>query len=180
MLVIQILDDQNLYNQIELIYSFSIIFNILFDFGLRGYFTYSLRKIKKRAKYSMEVLNYFNSLFLLITIISFLLISVIFNFLIKSQIIIFVFIYFRFVYLYITFFFKVYFRMVSNPFYIFLITIPINLLILVFIFYGAIFNNSTLDLITYFLPFVLFLIFYLCYLIFTFKFDIKLTRSFFL
>ena len=72
-----------------------------------------------------------------------------------------------------------YFRMVSNPFYIFLITIPINLLILVFIFYGAIFNNSTLDLITYFLPFVLFLIFYLCYLIFTFKFDIKLTRSFF-
>ena len=61
--------------------------------------------------------------------------------------------------------------MVLNHLY-FLITIPVNLLILVFIIYGAIFNNSTLDLITYFLPFVLFLIFYMCYLIFTFKFEI--------
>ena len=30
-------EDKNLYNQIELIYSFCVIFNILFDFGLRGY-----------------------------------------------------------------------------------------------------------------------------------------------
>lgn len=66
LLIIQIFDDRVLYNQIELIYSFSIIFNIFFDFGLRGYFTYSLRKIKNKRQYSIEVLNYFNSLFLLI------------------------------------------------------------------------------------------------------------------
>ena len=177
LLVIQIIDDQNLYNQIELIYSFSVIFNILFDFGLRGYFTYSLRKIKKRAQYSIEVLNYFNSLFLLITIISFLSVSLIFNLLNKSQLIIFILIYFRFIYLYITFFFKVYFRMVLSPFYIFFITIPVNLLVLILIFYGLVFNNSNLDLVTYFLPFVLFLIIYMCYLIFTFKFKIEFIKS---
>ena len=105
LLIIQIFDDRVLYNQIELIYSFSIIFNIFFDFGLRGYFTYSLRKIKNKRQYSIEVLNYFNSLFLLISVLTLLLISLIFNIFEKSQLIIFSLIYFRFVYLYLTFFF---------------------------------------------------------------------------
>ena len=98
LLIIQIFDDKILYNQIELIYSFSVIFNIVFDFGLRGYFTYSLRKIKKRKQYSIEVLNYFNSLFLIITIVSVLCISFLFALLNSAEIIIFSLIYFlRFV-----------------------------------------------------------------------------------
>jgi len=176
LLIIQIFDDRNLYNQIELIYSFSIIFNILFDFGLRGYFTYSLRKIKKKKHYSIEVLNYFNSLFLLISIISVLFISIIFNLFNESQIIIFSLIYFRFTYLYITFFFKVYFRMVMSPFYIFFITIPINLIIVILIFWGLLFNNSSLSLINYFLPFVIFLIIYIFYIFSSSKFTIEFNK----
>ena len=176
LLVIQIFDDRSLYNQIELIYSFSIIFNIIFDFGLRGYFTYSLRKIKKKKQYSIEVLNYFNSLFLLISIISVLFISIIFNLFNESQIIIFSLIYFRFTYLYITFFFKVYFRMVMSPFYIFFITIPINLIIVILIFWGLLFNNSSLSLINYFLPFVIFLIIYIFYIFFSSKFTIEYNK----
>ena len=50
LLVIQISDDQNLYNQIELIYSFSIIFNILFDFWFKRLFHVLTKKIKKKSK----------------------------------------------------------------------------------------------------------------------------------
>ena len=177
LLIIQIFDDRILYNQIELIYSFSIIFNIFFDFGLRGYFTYSLRKIKNKRQYSIEVLNYFNSLFLLISVLTLLLISLIFNIFEKSQLIIFSLIYFRFVYLYLTFFFKVYFRLISNPFYIFFITIPINLLVVIFIFYGLLFNNSNIDLIIYFLPFIILLTFYILYLILSLKLKITFYRT---
>ena len=177
LLIIQIFDDRILYNQIELIYSFSIIFNIFFDFGLRGYFTYSLRKIKNKRQFSIEVLNYFNSLFLLISVLTLLLISLIFNNFEKSQLIIFSLIYFRFVYLYLTFFFKVYFRLISNPFYIFFITIPINLLVVIFIFYGLLFNNSNIDLITYFLPFIILLTFYILYLILSLKLKIIFYRT---
>ena len=177
LLIIQIFDDRVLYNQIELIYSFSIIFNIFFDFGLRGYFTYSLRKIKNKRKYSIEVLNYFNSLFLLISVLTLLLISLIFKIFDKSQLIIFLLIYFRFVYLYLTFFFKVYFRLVSNPFYIFFITIPINLLVVIFIFYGLLFNNSNIDLIIYFLPFIILLTFYILYLILSLKLKITFYKT---
>ena len=177
LLIIQIFDDRVLYNQIELIYSFSIIFNVFFDFGLRGYFTYSLRKIKNKRQYSIEVLNYFNSLFLLISVLTLLLISLIFNIFEKSQLIIFSLIYFRFVYLYLTFFFKVYFRLISNPFYIFFITIPINLLVVIFIFYGLLFNNSNIDLIIYFLPFIILLTFYILYLILSLKLKITFYRT---
>ncbi len=177
LLIIQIFGDKNLYNQIELIYSISIIFNILFDFGLRGYFTFSLRKITQRSKYSQEVLNYFNSLFLLITIFSILFISIIFNLANESQVIIFCLIYFRFVYLYITFFFKVYFRMTLNPFYIFFLTIPTNLLVIFLIFFGLIYKNSNIDIITYFLPFIIFFIFYILYLISNLKFRIEFNKT---
>ena len=177
LLIIQIFDDKILYNQIELIYSFSVIFNIVFDFGLRGYFTYSLRKIKKRKQYSIEVLNYFNSLFLIITIVSVLCISFLFALLNSAEIIIFSLIYFRFAYLYITFFFKVYFRMISNPFYIFFINIPVNLLVILFIFYGLLFRNSTINLVTYFFPFIIFLLIYIFYLIVTLKFSIKFSKT---
>ena len=166
-----------MYNQIELIYSFSVIFNIVFDFGLRGYFTYSLRKIKKRKQYSIEVLNYFNSLFLIITIVSVLCISFLFALLNSTEIIIFSLIYFRFAYLYITFFFKVYFRMISNPFYIFFINIPVNLLVILFIFYGFLFKNSNIDLVTYFFPFIIFLLVYVFYLIATLEFSIKFSKT---
>ena len=177
LLIIQIFDDKILYNQIELIYSFSVIFNIVFDFGLRGYFTYSLRKIKKRKQYSIEVLNYFNSLFLIITIVSVLCISFLFALLNSTEIIIFSLIYFRFAYLYITFFFKVYFRMISNPFYIFFINIPVNLLVILFIFYGFLFKNSNIDLVTYFFPFIIFLLVYVFYLIATLEFSIKFSKT---
>ena len=177
LLIIQIFDDKILYNQIELIYSFSVIFNIVFDFGLRGYFTYSLRKIKKRKQYSIEVLNYFNSLFLIITIVSVLCISFLFALLNSTEIIIFSLIYFRFAYLYITFFFKVYFRMISNPFYIFFINIPVNLLVILFIFYGFLFKNSNIDLVTYFFPFIIFLLLYVFYLIATLEFSIKFSKT---
>lgn len=177
LLIIQIFEDQNLYNEIELIYSFSIIFNILFDFGLRGYFTYSLRKIKRKKQYSIKVLNYFNSLFLIISLVSVLIISILFNLLNKSVIIIFSLVYFRFAYLYITFFFKVYFRMVSNPFYIFFLSIPVNLFVLIFIVFGLYFKSSTIDLINYFLPFIIFLSIYFLYLIFKLKFTIKLSKT---
>lgn len=177
LLIIQIFDDKILYNQIELIYSFSVIFNIVFDFGLRGYFTYSLRKIKKRKQYSIEVLNYFNSLFLIITIVCVLCISFLFVLLNSAEIIIFSLIYFRFAYLYITFFFKVYFRMISNPFYIFFINIPVNLLVIIFIFYGLLFKNSTINLVTYFFPFIIFLLIYNFYLIVTLKFSIKFSKT---
>ena len=177
LLIIQIFGDKNLYNQIELIYSFCVIFNILFDFGLRGYFTYSLRKIKRKKQYSIKVLSYFNSLFLMITIASVLILSILFNLVNKSQIIIFTLVYFRFAYLYITFFFKVYFRMISNPFYIFLISIPVNIFVLIFIFVGFYLKNSTIDLIFYFSPFIIFLFIYIVYLIFNLKFKIEFNNT---
>ena len=177
LLIIQIFEDKNLYNQIELIYSFCVIFNILFDFGLRGYFTYTLRNIKRKKQYSIKVFNYFNSLFLMITIASVLILSILFNLINKSQIIIFVLVYFRFAYLYITFFFKVYFRMISNPFYIFLISIPVNMFVLIFISFGFYSKNSTIDLITYFSPFIIFLFIYIFYLIFNLKFKIELNKT---
>ena len=176
LLIVHIFEDQNLYNEVELIYSFSIIFNILFDFGLRGYFIYSLRKIKRKKQYSTKVLNYFNSLFLMITIVSVLILSILFTILNKSQIIIFSLVYLRFTFLYITFFFKVYFRMVSNPFYIFFLTIPVNLFVLIFILFGLYFKSSTIDLIIYFLPFIIFLIIYIVYLILNLKFIINLNK----
>ena len=177
LLIIQIFEDQILYNKIELIYSLSLIFNILFDFGFRGYFTYSLRKIKRKKQYTIKILNYFNSLVLIITLVSVLILSILFNFLNKSEIIIVSLVYFRFAYLYITFFFKVYFRMVSNPFYIFFLSIPVNLFILIFILFSSYFKSSTINLINYFLPFVIFLGIYFLYLIFRLKFTIKFYKT---
>ena len=46
LLLLHFLDDTNLYNTIEFIYSIALIINIFIDFGTRGYMTYSLGSTK--------------------------------------------------------------------------------------------------------------------------------------
>jgi len=164
LLVIQLLGDRVLYNEIELIYSISLIFNVFFDFGIRGYFTYSLRKIKDKKKYASEILQLFNLLFLLISIVFLITIISIYNLDNFFNLTIYMLVYFRFAYLFITSFYKVYFRMISNPFFIFYFTITSNIMILIIIIYGVLIKDSKIDLIMFFLPIIGFSLLYLLYL----------------
>ena len=164
LLVIQLLNDRVLYNEIELIYSISLIFNVIFDFGIRGYFTYSLRKIKDKKKYAKQILQLFNLLFLLISILFLISIISIYTLNNFSKLTIYILIYFRFAYLFITYFYKVYFRMISNPFFIFFFTITINIMVFIIIIYGVLIKDSNIDLLMFFLPIIGFSILYLLYL----------------
>ncbi len=164
LLVIQLLNDRVLYNEIELIYSISLIFNVIFDFGIRGYFTYSLRKIKDKKKYAKQILQLFNLLFLLISILFLISIISIYTLDNFSKLTIYILIYFRFAYLFITNFYKVYFRMISNPFFIFFFTITVNIMVFIIIIYGVLIKDSNIDLLMFFLPIIGFSLLYLLYL----------------
>ena len=51
------------------------------------------------------------------------------------------------------------------------------MIVLIFIFVGFYLDNSTIDLITYFSPFIIFLFIYIVYLIFNLKFKIEFNNT---
>lgn len=158
--LLKLIGNQDLYNKIEFIYSIALIFNIFFDFGIRGYLIYSFRLNKSVKDYSEKVFKFLNLLLLLYLIIF------IFFFLIKFNIkisitdtLIIILIFIRSIYLLIINFYKVYYRIKNIPSNIYYYTIPVNILVfgLVVYFY---FNNIDVNLEYFFIPFFFLILFH--------------------
>jgi O-antigen/teichoic acid export membrane protein len=160
LVLLKLIGNQDLYNKIEFIYSIALIFNIFFDFGIRGYLIYSFRLNKNVKNYTEKVLKFLNLLLLLYLIIF------IFFFLIKFKIkisitdaLIIILIFIRSIYLLIINFYRVYYRIKNIPSNIYYYTIPVNILVfgLVVYFY---YNNIVVNLEYFFLPFFFLILFH--------------------
>ena len=158
LLLLHFLDDTNLYNTIEFIYSIVLIINIFIDFGTRGYMTYSFRFHKNKKEYTFSIIKLFN--FLLITyLVLFFLIIFFFNKFSFIDLAILYFVFIRAIYLCIVNIYRVFFRINTNPAYIFALSIPVQLFtaFTIMIFYLL---DKEINLNYFFLPTLIFLFFY--------------------
>ena len=158
LLILHFFNDTYLYTSIEFVYSMTLIINIAIDFGLRGYMGYSFRFEKKVEDYTSSIIKTFNFL-LLIYCVLFILIFLISKNYLKIDYSIIYLIFVRGIYLSIINIYRVYFRLNSNPIYIFIISIPIQIftVILILIFYHF---NKQFYLHYFFISILIFLIIY--------------------
>lgn len=171
LLVLKFLGNKIIYNQIELIYSYSLILSVLLDFGIKGYFIYSFRFKKNLNIYAQETKSIFNFLILIYFLIIIIFFSFGKNFLIDFMIIYIAI--FRSIFLVITNFYRVYFRIIDVPQNIFLLTIPISLIMCLCIL-GIYYFNFKLTLIVFFSPVFFFLIIY--FVIILFKLNLNISK----
>jgi hypothetical protein len=158
LLILHFFNDIYLYNSIEFVYSMTLIINIVIDFGLRGYMNYSFRFEKKVEDYTSSIIKTFNFLLLIYSILFILIFLISKNYLQIDYTIIYL-IFLRGIYLSIINIYRVYFRLNSNPIYIFIISIPIQIftVILILIIYHF---NKQFYLHYFFISILIFLIFY--------------------
>ena len=159
LLLLYFFDDKNLYNTIEFIYSISLILNIIIDFGTRGYMTYSFRFYKNKKKYTFKIIKIFN-LLLVIYIFFFSLIALFINKFTFVDLAIIYFIFIRAIYLCIINIYRAYFRINTNPSYIYAWSIPVQLVtaFVIMVLYSL---DVGINLNYFFLSTLAFLIFYI-------------------
>ena len=173
LLVLKLIGNQKIYNNIEFIYSLSLILNIFFDFGIRGFLIYSFRFKRNVYKYSFESFKFLNSILILYIIIFVIFYFFSFNFFLDFLIISLIFC--RAIYLLIVNFLRVLFRIINKPFQIFTYSLIANLatciLIICFFYYKIEFKIQF-----FFGPFLLFILIYSFYFLFTKNFETKISK----
>lgn len=165
LLILKFLGNNFLYNQIELIYSISIIFNVFLDFGLRGHFVYSYRFYDSKADHINDHLKSYNSLFFIyIGAVLILLIFIKYSY--PEIFLLSCLIFIRIIYLFIINFFRFFFRFYSKINYFFLLTIPVNIVTIFLIIYFNFFDFKYVLIYFFVSQFLLILIYFI---IFSFK-----------
>ena len=152
-------NDRYLYNSVEFIYSIALIINVFIDFGTRGYMTYSFRFHKNKKEYTFSIIKLFN-LLLIIYVILFSFIIFFLNTLSLIDLAVIYFIFIRAIYLCIINIYRAFFRINSNPSFIFFWSIPVQIITALIIF-TIYFLNKEINLNYFFLPTLIFLFFYI-------------------
>ena len=161
LIVLKLYDDKDLYNSIEYIYSIAVVIVIFFDFGLKNYTFYFLKKssnIDNDIKKIEDTFYFFLLFFLLFLILFFIFYEKFYN-----EILILIFI--RVIYLTIINFYKIYYRAKDIPSRIFIFSIPVSILTILLMIWNLFYYNG--NSLIFFFIIQLFLI--LLYFIFQIK-----------
>ncbi len=141
LLILKFIGDPLIYNKIELIYSISIIINVFIDFGIKGHFVYSYRFYISKNQHKDTYLKAYSVL-----ILYYIFFSIVLCFLLKvynfSSLIIVILIFVRVFYLLIINFYKYFYRFYYNINYFFLLTLPVNIITILIIFFFVKFNDN--------------------------------------
>lgn len=175
LLVLKLIGNQQIYNNIELIYSLSLIINIFLDFGIRGFLIYSFRFKKDIYKYTFETFKFLNSILILYLLIFILFYFFSFNFILDFLIVSLIF--FRAIYLLMLNFLRVFFRIINKPIKIFIYSLIANLTACILIYYFF-YNKIEFTIEIFFFPFLLFIIIYYLYFLLEGSFDIRINKIF--
>jgi hypothetical protein len=171
LLLLHFFNNNSLYNTIEFVYSIALIINIFIDFGTRGYMTYSFRFHKNKKEYTFSIIKLFN-LLLIIYVICFSLITFFLNKFSFIDLAIIYFVFIRAIYLCIINIYRVFFRLNTNPAYIFAWSIPIQIFTIFIIMMFYLFDRE-INLNYFFLPTLIFLFFYVLRLIIKNEIDLN-------
>lgn len=156
LIILKLYNDKNLYNSLEYIYSIAVIILIFFDFGLKNYTFYFLKKstnINNDINKIENTFYFFLLIFLLFLILSFLISERLYN-----QILVLILV--RVVYLTLINFYKIYFRAKDTPSKIFIYSIPVSILTILIMSLNLIYFNKN-DLLIFFSIQFFFIFFYL-------------------
>lgn len=140
--------DQNIYNDIEYVFSVASIFVIFLDFGINTYYFYGFKESKDRSSFIEKVRHYFGISIVMYMIIGLLLFPISFFFKQVNFLIFFVCI--RILYLLFLNFHASYFRLKDSPSKIYWYSIPINLLTIALVV--VLKNTSNSILFWFFIP----------------------------
>jgi hypothetical protein len=129
LLILKLFNDQNIYNQVELIFSISLLANVFLDFGIKGRFIYEYRFLRKQKNLHLEYLYSYNSL--IIFYIAASIIIIIINYLFYYDYLLLLIFFIRFIYIFLINFYKFFFRFYYNINYYFFLTIPVQIIIII-------------------------------------------------
>ncbi len=131
--------DKNLYNQVEIIYTISMIFYIFADGGIKNYSLAHFRKAQNSKKFINEKLNYINTLILYYLVIFFPLI--LFFFLLKKISVIYFLILFRLLFLIFNNYLKVHYSLLNKQLSMLKFTLASSMATLLYILYISYSHN---------------------------------------
>lgn len=152
LLVLHLLDDKDLYNSIEFVYSISSIAIIFLDGGLRSYYFYAYKESSNGDQLIAEVKSLFDRLIsiYILLVLTFGIISYSMNLGYELYFIIAV----RAIYLLISSFLNYYYRLIEKPLHIYKFTILSSIGMILVIVICKFFNVQA-NLTLLFLPFIL-------------------------
>lgn len=159
LLILKFIENPVLYNKIELIFSISIIINVFIDFGIKGHFVYSYRFYDSKKKHKNTYLKAYNILILYYLIFSVCFLSL-FNLLGFNSLLIIFLTLVRVFYLLIVNFYKFFFRFYYNINYFFLLTIPVNIITILLIYFIYKLNINYLAIYFFIAQFILVCIYF--------------------
>ena len=164
LLIIKFIEDPILYNKIELIYSISIIINVFIDFGIKGHFVYSYRFYDSKKKHKDTYLKAYNILILYYLIFAGIIVFLL-NLLNHNSLLIILLIFIRVFYLLIVNFYKFFFRFYYNINYFFLLTLPVNIVTILLIFFLEKFEINYIIIYFFLTQFILVFVYSLFFII---------------
>lgn len=126
LLVLYISKDQQIYNNIEYIFSIAGILISFIDLGIGSYLFYGFKETEDKANYIIKIKQYFGLILIIYEIIALILIPLYFIF--NGIGILLPFIFIRALYLLFVNFYSSYYRLKDSPSLIFWLSIPANLL----------------------------------------------------
>ncbi|NDP22194.1 MAG: hypothetical protein GZ091_14100 [Paludibacter sp.] len=142
LVVLYISKNQQIYNDIEYIFSIASIAVVFFDLGINTYYFYGFKESDSRIEYIEKVREYFSVLLMFYEIIGLLILPIFFFY--KPTSFIFIFVYIRLLYLLYVSFSASYYRLKDKPSFVYWLSIPVNLLSLVALYLFRNISNSVL------------------------------------